>query len=1219
MKLLQYIRTPIVLLAVFLGLSVIAEKILFSENYKLGMLDNFNEQVIKKQEKANDIISKISNNINPSDSTGYNHFFETLWQGSLFKDEGIGIVVTHEDSIIYWSDQSIAFPELRYNLKAGLLKLPNGWYLHSVSQGNDLLVHSLVLIKFEYPIDNDFLNNRFAKGFNLPVDYKIQEEISDDAHPVFDSDNEFLFAVKPGTINCVYPMLFFPVLLYLLALLMFLWLLYRISAHFLHRFPLLKLVALFVVLSGLYLLVNYFKIPFCIYQLSLFSPKWFAFTSFWPSLGNFLLFSLLIFYWAILFYRTFDLSYKIKSGSVYNTISLLTGFFLLGVFFIYIRFLFFTLVMNSGISFAVYRIEELNVYSFYGFLALGFLLLAFLLTALKFIQVFRKHISIGRFFLLLSIVFIALTVICYFIDVEKDIRLNMFYYFISATCILVNRKGVLSHRLTLTVIVVFLFTLFSISLLFRFVEHHENEVQETMAINLSAEHDPTAELFLHDIDKGIKIDTLLENIMLPPFENIDEYLRKNHFDGYFREYDFQVTICYETDSLLIQPGNITRPCFPFFEEMIENEGGAIEGTNFYFMDNSNGRITYFGKYIFEREYPVNLYIELNSKLLSEGAGFPELLIPQNSFENKFISQFSFAKYSNGELVDRGGKFVYALSSETYNLQNKGILFQKWNGYDHCIYGFADSNFIIVSRKYATFYDYMIAFPYFFIFFFILVSLLNVAARPYELFPKNKQSLQIKIQYSIIGIVLVSLLIIGGGTIFYIVTQYRSNHQKELIERMNSVSIEVETLLDKMPTPVIGNEEYLNYELIRLSDVFRTDIHLYSLNGNLMATSRPEIFEKGLISPMMNREALMNMALFRLPRYLHNENISKMKFLSAYIPLLNEMGEETGYLNLPYFMQQKEFSQQITTFVLAFINIYVFLLLASILVAYFISAKITGPLKLIRDNLQSVQLGKNPLPIRYTSNDEIGALVTEYNNKVEELAASADLLARSERETAWREMARQIAHEIKNPLTPMKLNIQFLQRSKPDGSGEYQKTLEKVTKTLIEQIDNLSAIATEFSNFAKMPRAHSERFNLMLKLKEIVGLYDYTDDCKFETRFEGAEDIVVNADREQFSRAMINLIKNAQQAMPENREGKITFSLYRDKNHAVIEVSDNGKGIPDTLKERIFMPNFTTKSSGTGLGLAITKNITDSFGGEIWFESEEGKGSTFYVKMPIAGN
>ena len=263
--------------------------------------------------------------------------------------------------------------------------------------------------------------------------------------------------------------------------------------------------------------------------------------------------------------------------------------------------------------------------------------------------------------------------------------------------------------------------------------------------------------------------------------------------------------------------------------------------------------------------------------------------------------------------------------------------------------------------------------------------------------------------------------------------------------------------------------------------------------------------------------------------------------------------------------------------MAFINLYVLLFLASIIVAVFISNQITRPLVVIQENLQKMELGKQNEPILYNRQDEIGSLVKEYNKKVEELAISADLLARSERESAWREMAKQIAHEIKNPLTPMKLNIQHLQRAKGEGK-EYNEYIERVTATLIEQIDNLSNIATEFSNFAKIPTARNQVFLLAEQLEKALALFETHDKVKIEFNSNGLEDIMVNADREQLSRAIINLVKNAIQSVPETRKGKINILLNRRGHMALISVSDNGTGVPVELRDKLFSPSFTTKSS-----------------------------------------
>jgi nitrogen fixation/metabolism regulation signal transduction histidine kinase len=350
-------------------------------------------------------------------------------------------------------------------------------------------------------------------------------------------------------------------------------------------------------------------------------------------------------------------------------------------------------------------------------------------------------------------------------------------------------------------------------------------------------------------------------------------------------------------------------------------------------------------------------------------------------------------------------------------------------------------------------------------------------------------------------------------------------------------------------------------------------------------------------------------------YFQPEKIGQLSYLSAYKVIINQYGDPLGAINLPYFIKQDKYSQEISTLVVAFINLYVLLFLASIIVAVFISNQITRPLTLIQENLQRMTLGKRNAPIAYKRNDEIGSLVKEYNKKVDELAESAELLARSERESAWREMAKQIAHEIKNPLTPMKLNIQHLQRTKGKNK-DYNEYLERVTATLIEQIDNLSNIATEFSNFAKIPQAKNQEFVLADQLQKVIDLYETHDRANIKFQPNGCKDLKINADKEQFSRAIINLIKNGIQSIPDDRIGTLEISLTKSDHVILMAIADNGTGIPKELQEKLFSPSFTTKTSGMGLGLSIVKSIVENFSGKIWFETEPGKGTTFFIEIPF---
>jgi nitrogen fixation/metabolism regulation signal transduction histidine kinase len=275
--------------------------------------------------------------------------------------------------------------------------------------------------------------------------------------------------------------------------------------------------------------------------------------------------------------------------------------------------------------------------------------------------------------------------------------------------------------------------------------------------------------------------------------------------------------------------------------------------------------------------------------------------------------------------------------------------------------------------------------------------------------------------------------------------------------------------------------------------------------------------------------------------------------------------------------------------------------------------------MLRNKLKSVQLGNKQQEIVYNKEDEIGELVKEYNLMIRKLELSAEKLAESERESAWREMAKQIAHEIKNPLTPMKLSIQLLQKTwfeKKDDLNNFENRLSNVSETLIEQINTLSSIASEFSAFAKMPKARNEEVEIAKKLKNVVGLFENTKNAKITLNTNNFDDLKIIADKEQVSRVFINLIKNAIQAIPPKKPGEILITINKENGKAIITVSDNGEGVPENRKERLFEPSFTTKTTGMGIGLAIVKNIVESAGGSIRFESKPGIGTQFFVEFLV---
>ena len=367
---------------------------------------------------------------------------------------------------------------------------------------------------------------------------------------------------------------------------------------------------------------------------------------------------------------------------------------------------------------------------------------------------------------------------------------------------------------------------------------------------------------------------------------------------------------------------------------------------------------------------------------------------------------------------------------------------------------------------------------------------------------------------------------------------------------------------------------------------------------------------------MDPVAYWQLSANKMTRLVQQEKIGKLSYLSIYAPVTDEEGNAYAYMNIPYLNSQAELNQEISGFLAALINLNAFTFLIAGAFAFLVTNRITSSFSLIGDKMKQVNFGKVNEVIDWKGNDEIGILVNEYNKMVKKLEESAKALAQSEREGAWREMARQVAHEIKNPLTPMKLSIQYLQRAIDGGAENVKELSQQVAKTLVEQIDQLSKIAGDFSQFANISNVRLEEFDLSELLISLANLYQTNSNIRLQLEKEEGN-YRLTADKIQINRLFTNLLKNAIEATEENNNAVIQIKQQISSGFIRIAVKDNGHGIPVAMQQKIFTPNFTTKSSGTGLGLAICKGIVEKANGNIWFETEERKGTTFFVELPLS--
>lgn len=403
------------------------------------------------------------------------------------------------------------------------------------------------------------------------------------------------------------------------------------------------------------------------------------------------------------------------------------------------------------------------------------------------------------------------------------------------------------------------------------------------------------------------------------------------------------------------------------------------------------------------------------------------------------------------------------------------------------------------------------------------------------------------------------------------------------------------------------------KICELSDVHNLAINFYNLRGDLLISSSSDNIDR-LGFPMKIDYTIMKQLSTGNSRAQKTHDIDHGTYIMAYWYFRNADGAPVAITNVRYDKREVD-SAELNAFLLQLTKIYVVLFIGASLLAYVLSNYITSSLQKVASKLQELNISKRNEPLEWHGKDEIGALVTEYNRMMKEVEASAAELAKSERESAWREMAKQVAHEIKNPLTPMKLRVQHLERSLDPDDPEYADKLTKFSSSMVEQIDALSAIASEFSDFAKMPLASKKDVNLLDVVRSSVEVYKEPENAELRFEDHGIQFARVYLDPEHFLRVLNNLIANAIQAIPEGRSGIIDVSLQEEKNEYHLMVKDNGSGIPASMQAKIFQPYFTTKTHGTGLGLAMVKNIVENSNGTIRFETEAEVGTTFHITLP----
>lgn len=476
------------------------------------------------------------------------------------------------------------------------------------------------------------------------------------------------------------------------------------------------------------------------------------------------------------------------------------------------------------------------------------------------------------------------------------------------------------------------------------------------------------------------------------------------------------------------------------------------------------------------------------------------------------------------------------------------------------------------------------------------------------------SLRTRIFLSMIIVILIASILMASISVIQFKNEAKDYHQERLDRKEFAIKEHINYVLSTTTYPLTPENLPLIFKdkIHELADIHNLEINIYSLDGKLLKSSKGS-FTVDKIAPPIPKYILKLVQSSVDKRYVDIKNIDGEKNRSSYSQIKDDKFKPLGILNIPYVEDDGFYEKELRQFLIRLSQVYSFMLVIAFALAYFLASYITKSLKTISDKINETSLNqKNEKIVIEANSREINSLINAYNQMVDKLEESASKLAQSEREQAWREMAKQVAHEIKNPLTPMRLTVQSFQRKFDANDPNLKQKLDDYTKTLIQQIDTMTAVASAFSNFASMPAQQNETLNVVEVVEFSLDIFN-EDFIQFKS---DNQEIIAVLDRTQLIRIITNLVKNAIQSIPEEQELKVVLVSVKEKETTVeITVTDNGIGIDTTYRDKIFEPKFTTKTSGMGLGLGIIKNIIENYKGTITFETELGAGTTFTVSLP----
>lgn len=1204
-------------------IGVTTQYLYFKDSMKTVDVVAFQNKVYEKEAFSKKWMSYIRDMIAQNDMAA-------VCRNSLLYQESekneVAFHVYKGDSLLFWSSDVVGDQcNIDFDLgKNTFLRVDNACMVAMQTFYREYRCVALIKIKEIFSQRQTSKWNTFAESFDLPGNVVLSEVQQDGFIPIFSDSGNYLFSIQQTPLYEGNLFLFFlSVIFWVLGVAC----LYGFADRLLRWSEMDTPKKRLILWTGI---IVFFPVMLYVFLGLRFPPVLFQRFSDSLSYSSILaptaehLFVYAVFFagFLTLLRRNLDLPQRIvevnsRVGTFFRTL-FCKMFVFIAFSILYVYYI--SLVYDSNVNLAVPSIQEVNKMSVCAVLLmmLWLYLLYECIGKYKVMYASRKNV---RMILASHAVLTVLTLVgfAYFGSVVDVCLLLLF-----SLVVLYEEIGDLyftMNRFLRTVIASFVLINFIVVLAYWHSEQKCTEeygkMAKDVALNNSVREDPIAEIVLKDYDPYIKADTVLRGLVNSSVPMRDSVVLSHMCNTYLRVfkdlYNMRVQVSpKEHPSFHVWRtglGSVTYDSLPVIGKSFRE---LEKDSHFYACMDEAFSITFLG--VFPMGNNV-LYVKFYPKLTREIHG---LATPRRN-KNDIGVEYSMAKYCGSALCYSDGIFRYPVNSNWIPVplvseEVEPSFTMEVNGYTHYVYYLKDNDvYAITSVPERQSYVYVIFVTFLFsVYLFVAVCYFfyNNAKKRKE---DGKRSFVASMQTAFILPMVASFFILSAVTFPFFSEQYEKTHHSDMRDKSYVAQHNLQNLLG-FSTKLTDSQKTLDEFVCSVSDFYQMDVSLYDREGRLFSCSRPivtsrDVMRLNLMNPRMKFEGKDE--LYVLEKY------GKMDCYSNYVGVYNNRNERVGYLRLTSIWSYYRVKTQLFNIMVVIVDIYLFVMVFSIIMIWLLNKRTVKPLTLLTQRFAQVRLTGENSKIEYDTKDELGDLVRQYNKMVGQLEDNAKKLVESERDFAWRDMARRIAHEIKNPLTPMKLCVQQCQRKKVNGSADFDSYFDKSCNVLIEQIDTLAEIASSFSSFAKASQSNLERVDILKKLEQVVALFENNEyDVAFTLEKNGYEQSYVMIDENQSVQVFTNLFSNAIQSIPEGRKGSVVVKFEEQDGCAYVSIADNGCGVSEEARQKMFIPNFTTKTSGMGLGMAIVKNILQAANGDIYFESKLDVGTTFHVKIPL---